>query len=367
MSDGKQDFLRWLSHAEQTSQTNHVSVYDKLIEISNGVKEYSGQALASNLASTDGHLVRLDDGLAELTGKVDCAMQQTMHHFAESTKATDLLIQLESEKKLSEDLRSKLQQREAELENMEDATAKEREDHATIEAARDRLEHIQSKLAETDGLSDKLDSILRASTVIQQTSAYLNDQSEWVNRQVPTSSSLVEVPSSVTDSNVSCSFTRSNQIDRGAVSEESKANPTLQASQNISRGMRRVVITSPTAPESPHPITVEQEQIRRRQGSQLKPILRGPPEASRSKIRIPAKPGTVETEFISHTRTGLAGKNSLQRGYPFPTVAEFMKSSLAETNTNAQYKNTRETGVAGDPPSKRQQRLLDGRFFATST
>lgn len=80
--------------------------------------------MAGNLASTDCHLVRLDDGLAELIGKVDCAMQQTTHHFAESIKATDLLIQLESEQKMSEDLRNKLQQREAESENMEDAMAK---------------------------------------------------------------------------------------------------------------------------------------------------------------------------------------------------------------------------------------------------
>lgn len=228
------------------------------------------------------------------------------------------------------------------------------------------MQNIQSKLAETGGLSDKLDSILRVSTVIQETSAYLNEQSEWVNQQLPTSSSLVKVPSSVTDSNVPCSFTGSNQADRGAVSAEPNFNSILQANQNTSRGMRRVVVNSPVASESPHPITVEQEQIQRRQGSQLKPILRGPRETSRPKTHISAKPGMVENKFVSHIRTSLAGKTSSQLGYSFPTVAEFMKSSLVETNTNAQGNNINEPGVGEGPRSKRQQRLIDGRFFAAS-
>lgn len=340
LSENKRELLCWLGKIHQASETNYATLCNKLAETTSNVKERTMSALVDKLASTDCHLVKLDEDMADLAGKVDNATQRTMQYFVENTKAVDLLAQLESEKKTSDALRCQLQQREAESEEMEAAATKLKEGFNTIEVVQNHLENMERKLAETGLLSDKLDSILRVSTVIQETSSYLTDQSGWVNQRLPTSNSPVGVPGSVTDSNVPCSISVTNDADNGGVPSQHSMSSVMEASHHVSRGIRRVIVNSPTAPQSPHHITVEQEQIQRRQGSQLKPILRGAADTSRPKKDILSKPEIKENGLIGHIRTNLAGPTNLQRGYPFPTVAEFMKSSLLETKTDFQGSNT---------------------------
>lgn len=355
LSENKREVLYWVGKIHQASETNYATLCYKLAEMTSNVNEHTISALVDNTASTDCHLVKLDKGMAELAGKVNNATQHTMQYFAENTKAVDLLAQLESEKKTSDELRCQLKQRETESEEMEAAAIKLKEGFNTIEVVRDHLENMERKLAETGQLSDKLDSILRVNMVIQETSSYLTDQSGWVNQRLPTSNSPAEVP---------CSTSGTNDADRGGVPSRHSMNSVVEAGHHVSRGIRRVIVNSPATPKSPHHITVQQEQIRRRQGSQLKPILRGAADTSRLKKDISPKPEIKENEFVGHIRTNLAETTNLQRGYPFPTVAEFMKSSLLETKTDSQGSNTNGQDVQEGLPLKRQRRLMNGRFFA---
>ncbi|CEJ91062.1 hypothetical protein VHEMI06800 [[Torrubiella] hemipterigena] len=265
----------------------------------------------------DGHIQNISTALRDTITKIEdvAAIQRD---------SGSLHDELTSERSLTNRLKEKIEVLEREVRDGEDLKQKWKQDVQAIDDARCQLQNIQEKVTKTDEIAAKMDSMLRINSCIQATSDYLRTERTWVRKQLE---------------------------NRGV-----SATTTASSNEELGRKSlaRKVVLASPIniMPRSDC-VTVEQEQKQRREGAKPKPILRQQTNIA----SIESNKEQIEQKtVIENIRDSLVKGSSSQSGYFFPTVAEFMSSSLSESDESRDEPCSKETE---ESPLAKKQRLND--------
>lgn len=269
------------------------------------------------IIALDGHIQNISTALRDTITKIegDAVIQK------DSGSLHDELV---SERSLTSRLKEKIEVLEREVRDGENLRLKWKQDVQAIDDARCQLQNIQEKMTKTDEIAAKMDSMLRINSCIQATSDYLHTERAWVRKQLEN---------------------RGVSVTTTASSTEELGRKSLA---------RKVVLASPiNIMARGDCVTVEQEQKQRREGAKPKPILR----QHTNIISIKSNKEQIEQKtVIENIRDSLVKGSSSQSGYFFPTVTEFMSSSLSENDESRDEPCNKETE---ESPLAKKQRLND--------
>ncbi|KAK4073632.1 hypothetical protein Trihar35433_3106 [Trichoderma harzianum] len=252
-------------------------------------------------------------------------------------KFSELQATLENERETAAQLRNKIQvfeQKAQETEILRDEWLK---DVQTIDKMRSQLKAIAMRIPQVENCDKKLNRIMEISRSIQSSASYLATEEEWVQSAIADRVPNPAVSDIVTSCEVSTTLL--------PLLAESDGMAEYQPSTKEDVMGRKVTVHSPDPGErSPSPpLTVMQEQKRRREVTQLRSILKSHaipatvepgsveghptlPQTDQSKVGQAAngsfnKPQSASTqEMVAEIRSRLIQHNHT---WAFPTVADF--------------------------------------------
>lgn len=231
------------------------------------------------------HKNLLDNAISSLEGAKQALADSQLQGHDETGVLHQALI---SEQDKTSALKEKIQSLEAARKDEVVKKARLDNDIAAAEAARLHPEGLQKKLGDIGSLPSRLERMCDLSSSIQATAKYLSNEGQWLEEQVQ---------------------------ERSIVLQE----------------QRKVVVHSPGLDaKSPPPLTVEQEQRQRREFVRPRSILKGSqsstdgPGSGDSQMRV-----KTSADVIEEIRSGLVQGTPLKRVSPFPTIEDFVNSSLS--------------------------------------
>lgn len=183
--------------------------------------------------------------------------------------AEKLRLMLRQEKGTVARLTKNIQKLEKEAALMTGLRERWTRDLRLIDSLRSQLSAIQQRMPRVEGMAAKLDNIGRLNAFIHSTASYPSDEKKWIQG---------ELKSRNTDEDAASQAAESSQGE-GEASQSAMTETDADNDPTVSRyefASRRVMVCSPAPeldPPSP-PLSIEQEQIRRREGAKPRPILR---------------------------------------------------------------------------------------------
>ncbi|UKZ76581.1 hypothetical protein TrVFT333_004288 [Trichoderma virens FT-333] len=250
-------------------------------------------------------------------------------------KSSELQATLESEREAAAELGRKIQeleQKSQETENLRDRWLKDVE---MINKVRSQIKAIEMRIPQVENYDKKLDRIVEISRSIQSSASYLATEEEWVQLEL---AGIIPKPDA-SEPVASCEITTAplpHFVESNVVAEQ-------QASIKEDAISRKVTVHSPDPGEvSPSPpLTVIQEQKRRREVTQLRSILKS--HALHSAVEPDSLEGQCTRPPANHGKANQASSDSLnkpasasakevvaeirsrmiQHDWSFPTVADF--------------------------------------------
>ncbi|KAL6827668.1 hypothetical protein V8C40DRAFT_202563 [Trichoderma camerunense] len=252
-------------------------------------------------------------------------------------KISELQATLENERETAAQLRNKIQAFEQKAQETEILRDEWLKDVQTIDKMRSQLKAIAMRIPQVENCDKKLDRIMEISRSIQSSASYLATEEEWVQLEM-----IDRMPNSAaSDAVTSCEVSATPL----PLLAESDGAAEIQPSTKEDVMSRKVTVHSPDPGErSPSPpLTVMQEQKRRREVTQLRSILKSHaipatvepgsveghltrPQTDQSKVSQTAnvsinKPQSASTkEMVAEIRSRLIQHNHT---WTFPTVADF--------------------------------------------
>ncbi|KKO96705.1 hypothetical protein THAR02_11188 [Trichoderma harzianum] len=354
-----QDVLQRISaHENKSNETDQQlqQAYEELTKkveamISEAMKNGEGPIEPLNSAITDLR-VTLEQGLGQEREKMAQLLQVNENvlnvltaHIGEQKRITtqaddktsELQATLENEREMAVQLRNKIQvfeQKAQETDTLRDEWLK---DVQTIDKLRSQLKAIAMRIPQVENCDKKLDRIMEISRSIQSSASYLATEEEWVQLEITDRMPNPAAPDVVTSCEVSTTLL--------PLLAESDGAAEIQSSTKEDVMSRKVTVHSPDPGErSPSPpLTVMQEQRRRREVTQLRSILKGHaipatvepgsvdghptrPQTDQSKVSQTAnmpinksQPASTK-EMVAEIRSRLIQHNHT---WTFPTVADF--------------------------------------------
>ncbi|KAM6477306.1 hypothetical protein HDV62DRAFT_208255 [Trichoderma sp. SZMC 28011] len=252
-------------------------------------------------------------------------------------KISELQATLENERETAAQLRNKIQAFEQKAQETEILRDEWLKDVQTIDKMRSQLKAIAMRIPQVENCDKKLDRIMEISRSIQSSASYLATEEEWVQLEIADRMSNPAALDVVTSCEVSTAPLPLLGKSDGAVE--------IQPSTKEDVMSRKVTVHSPDPGErSPSPpLTVMQEQKRRREVTQLRSILKSHaipatvepgsveghptrPQTDQSKVSQTAnvsinKSQSASTkEMVAEIRSRLIQHNHT---WTFPTVADF--------------------------------------------
>lgn len=218
-----------------------------------------------------------------------------------------------------------------------------RRDVKIIDKLRPQLKAIKEKIPQMDEFGARLDRIAQLNGFIQSTASYLSAEGEWIHQQLGSGDRSQRQTSTATE-----------------VGDLNVTEPTapVEAQNQEDMGPRKVIVHSPCVDvRSPSPpLSVEQEQRRRRDGARPRSILKlstsATVETTGTESEFFARPanhsqynrpviGAVSTavpeanhEMIEQIRSGLIQESQPNGAWSLPTVADFERSSQEEASSS---------------------------------
>ncbi|KAL7938545.1 hypothetical protein V8C35DRAFT_319715 [Trichoderma chlorosporum] len=278
-------------------------------------------------------LLQGSDGILKLlTAYIDEQKQLATHT---DHNSSELQETLKREREAAAQLKCKIQELEQKAQETEELSHQWLKDVQMIGNVRSQLKAIELRVLQAESCDKKLDRIVEISKSIQSSASYLATEKEWVQLEL---ASKMSKPTA-SETTASCEITTSPP----PLLEESSGVAEIPAAIREDATSRKVTVHSPDPGErSPSPpLTVMQEQKRRREFTQLRSILKSHappgavesgnlegnatrPQTIQSKASQPPssslnKPAsTSANEMVAEIRSKL-----LQHKWTFPTVAEF--------------------------------------------
>ncbi|KAL7959378.1 hypothetical protein V8C34DRAFT_313382 [Trichoderma compactum] len=252
-------------------------------------------------------------------------------------KASELQTTLENEREITAQLRNKIQAFEQKAEETEILRNEWLKDVQTIDKMRSQLKAVTMRVSQVEDCDKKLDRVVEISKSIQSSASYLATEEQWVQLEITDRMPNPAASEVVASCEVSTTAPR--------LMAESNAAAEIQPSTKEDAMSRKVTVYSPDPGErSPSPpLTVMQEQKRRREVTQLRSILKShaPPDT--------VEPGGLEGHparpQTNHGKVSQAANSSLNKSqsasakemvaeirsrliqhnhtWTFPTVADF--------------------------------------------
>lgn len=272
-------------------------------------------------------------------------------------KTSELQATLENEREITAQLRDKIQAFEQKAEETEVLRNGWLKDVQTIDKVRSQLKAVAMRVLQVEDCDKKLDRVVEISKSIQSSASYLATEEEWVQLEITDRMPNAAVSDIVSSCETSTTAPR--------LLAESNAAAEIQPSIKEDAMSRKVTVHSPDPGErSPSPpLTVMQEQKRRREVTQLRSILKShaPPDT--------VEPGGLEghpaRSQTSHVKVSQAANSALNKSQPasakemvaeirsrliqhnhtwtFPTVADFER--------DIQLSNQKRQAPQGNPVS----------------
>lgn len=232
-----------------------------------------------------------------------------------------------------------------------------------IDSLRGQLSAIHQRMPRVESIAAKLEGIGRLNGLIHSTACYLQNEKRWIGEELLTSSGSGGVgnDTSANDATVISQDSNPEAEPEGALeanNDADRARPTLDnldsgVSANTSStdfASRKVMVYSPVLEfNSPSPPpSIEQEQVRRREGVRPRSILRfetklaKQPEAPQGDLPLSQnlynRPVTSESStqgkgigsIVDRIRSAFVPENSGTKTWKFPTLAEFGRSGQSE-------------------------------------
>ena len=233
-----------------------------------------------------------------------------------------------------------------------------------IDSLRAKLSAAHHRIPRVEGIAAKLESIARLNGLIHSTANYLSTEKRWIREELSTRSQWKSLDntedmshrlqrSKAQDSEQQDSANGSQSTTKSDLEIPTDLeNRAKQNSVNNNFSPRKVTVLNPAMDfRSPSPPpSIKQEQMRRREGTKPRSILRCTPgfekqtgvsggEAlslplNHSQYNRPVmatwsstSSGSVHTEVVEQIRSGLLSTNHFEQPWTFPTVAEFERSS----------------------------------------
>ncbi|KAL7910629.1 hypothetical protein GGI35DRAFT_492354 [Trichoderma velutinum] len=252
-------------------------------------------------------------------------------------KTSELQTTLENEREVAAQLRSKIQELEQKAQETDILRDEWLKDVESIDKVRSQLKAIAMRIPQVENCDKKLDRIVEISRSIQSSASYLATENEWTQVEITGRMSKPAASEAVTSCEVSTT--------PWPLPAESNGATEIQSSIKEDAMSRKVTVHSPDPGErSPSPpLTVMQEQKRRREVTQLRSILKshilpdtvepgsveGPParpQTDRSKASqtpngsLHKSQSASAKEMVAEIRSRLLQHN---HNWSFPTVADF--------------------------------------------
>ncbi|KAM0561093.1 hypothetical protein ACHAPJ_003594 [Fusarium lateritium] len=239
---------------------------------------------------------------------------------------------------------------------------RQRQDLEAIEVLKSQLEGMSEHVPRVENLNTAFNKMVDLNQIMQSTASYLSKEHRWVNEQLATK--LHAVSSGI--SQRSDTGTESSYFDE----QRSEEPPTLFRTQSIcmkrstslsdlatldvhaqgERFRRKVVVASPAldAQSPAPPPSVEQEQLRRREASIPRSILRlaatsmheieptrAPLSHSQYNRPVMAKvssgAGYTNPDMVEQIRSGLIQPKPMRANWEFPTMEDFARGILSSS------------------------------------
>ncbi|KAH7319769.1 hypothetical protein B0I35DRAFT_478089 [Stachybotrys elegans] len=232
------------------------------------------------------------------------------------------------------------------LENQARATGELRErwshDNEVIGSLRSQLSSMLQAMPRLEDVQGKLNDIQNMNQCIHSTANYLRTEREWVQQQLQNRQQPSPHPARATPEGQSLQFNTNGEELKGASTQEKDIR-------------RKVVVNSPSIEKSPSPPSVQQEQHRRRMGTQPRSILKftttSAPEQSGASVFLrkshnhsqynrpmvgsrggPSEEGSKKVEEIISV---LVPRPQSESELALPTVAEFESRRLSNPGEGA--------------------------------
>lgn len=296
-------------------------------------------------------------------------------------------------------LRNKIARLEAEAKATVALRGRWQSDIEVVDAMKSKLKHVADLMHDPDNHNFGLEESSRLLSVVESCSRFMHEEHEWIQEQLQGPALCTEVITAKRDP--ACLSTAmlvpKGQDDMGFVDGEVLGEETQDDDGKTTRmaraeakrdgpndcGMKRVQVRSPAESESPFIApSVEQEQRRRRDPSNLRPILKSshpsPPEENDGP---PAKGTETETELgpiqghrqlsavirtsritsqriIDEISSGFITERTDDNVFDLPTAANFKIFSKPSDKHAEQKRNITAIGSEDNPEVKRV-RIMD--------
>ncbi|KAL6865776.1 hypothetical protein ACO1O0_001874 [Amphichorda felina] len=254
-----------------------------------------------------------------------------------------------------------------------------------IDSLRAKLSAAHHRIPRVEGIAAKLESIARLNGLIHSTTNYLSTEKRWIQEELTARphAKSVDVAEENRGHHIQPSGTQEHEQQTSMNGSQYTAESNLEVSKHLETwdepnasqdnfSPRKVTVLNPAMDfRSPSPPpSIEQEQMRRREGTKPRSILRSIPgfekqtglsggEAlslplNHSQYNRPVmatwnstSSGNVFREVVEQIRSGLLSANNSEQSWGFPTVAKFERSSQQPTQY-AQLNDKRKAPVPVD-------------------
>ncbi|KAM0446545.1 hypothetical protein ACHAQK_001471 [Fusarium lateritium] len=238
-------------------------------------------------------------------------------------------------------LREQLAKFESDSEANGELCQRQHQDLRAIETLKSQLQDMSEQVPRVETLNTTFNKMVDLNQMMQSTALYLSKERHWVNEQLSTTSQDVDIhnPQANNSETESVYFSEKRSEEPAAwvrtQSTDTKLPTslsdlsTLDVHSQGERYRRKVIVASPAlgASSTAQPPSVTQEQLRRREASVPRPILR----QAASSIQDP-EPIRAPVNHSQYNRP-VSAKRSSMTGFTNPAMVEQIRSGLIQSKT----------------------------------
>ncbi|KAM0217260.1 hypothetical protein ACHAQI_002129 [Fusarium lateritium] len=238
-------------------------------------------------------------------------------------------------------LREQLAKFESDSEANGELCQRQHQDLRAIETLKSQLQDMSEQVPRVETLNTTFNKMVDLNQMMQSTALYLSKERHWVNEQLSTTSQDVDIhnPQANNSETESVYFSEKRSEEPAAwvrtQSTDTKLPTslsdlsTLDVHSQGERYRRKVIVASPALGTSStaQPPSVTQEQLRRREASVPRPILR----QAASSIQDP-EPIRAPVNHSQYNRP-VSAKRSSMTGFTNPAMVEQIRSGLIQSKT----------------------------------
>lgn len=232
-----------------------------------------------------------------------------------------------------------------------------RRDMKDVDAIRGKYKLLVERMPLMQGIGAKFERVMEINTSIHSTSQYLANQTKWIGEKLQGAT----VPGTQGDGKIGAGPSKSAAAaealpacdqDDPQFKHDDAESPVKALHKMKDVNSRRVTVHSPDSrdgsPDSPDPPSVKQEQKRRREATQVRPILKTHPSFLRGSNHQSIDFSHLLAQHMQMKTLSVAGAPpagpaagpahaslTRERGYHFPTLADF-ESSTQSSNSEEQ-------------------------------